>query len=287
MEEVYGVAVVGGGIAGYTAALTLKNLKVNAVWFGGKSYGEKLEKAEKVTNFPAFSGSGKEFSVRLEAQRKENELVRTEKRIDGIYALGEKFLLTSGKESFYSYAVILATGVEYGSRFKGEAEFLGRGVSYCAVCDGALYRGKRVALIAAAPQFEEEAFYLATFAREVLFVPLYQGGTVEGERIKTLSRRPEEIMGGARVEKLRFSDGEEEVDGVFILRESQPPAALAGGLTTEGEKVPVSRKMETNLKGLFAAGDVTGRPYQYVKAAGEGSVAAYSAAEYLREIGRR
>ena len=97
--------------------------------------------------------------------------------------------------------------------------------------------------------------------------------------------KPRAVEGGMRVEKLLLKGGELPVDGVFFLKNAAPPAALVGGLEVEGGAVKVGRDMSTNLRGLFAAGDVTGRPYQYVKAAGEGNVAAHAAVDYLAENG--
>ena len=153
----YPVAVVGGGIAGYTAALALKNLNIGCIWLGRKPFGDKLLLAEYVRNFPALVGDGKTFAARLEEQAKEEGLVFTEARIDGIYAGDREFMLTENGETLSARAVILCTGVETAGSCKGEADFVGRGVSYCAVCDGALYRGKTIACVLSSKEFEAEA----------------------------------------------------------------------------------------------------------------------------------
>lgn len=283
MEKIYPVAIVGGGIAGYSAALTLKSLKTEFIWFTASGYGEKLERAEHIRNFPTFSGDGKAFAAALEKQRIAEGIERTQARIDAIYALGEKFLLTQGKSQFYAQSVILATGVKSGGRLKNEEAFLGRGVSYCAVCDGALYRGKKIAVLLGAEEFQEEVEYLAGFASEVhVFgkTASFKAGNITAE-----AGIPVEVAGVTRVQKLILQSGDEiAADGVFVLDYAAPPAALVGGLKTAGERVEVNRALETNIAGLFAAGDLTGRPYQYIKAAGEGNVAAYSAKEYLKTL---
>ncbi|MDE6274326.1 MAG: FAD-dependent oxidoreductase, partial [Clostridiales bacterium] len=124
---------------------------------------------------------------------------------------------------------------------------------------------------------------LAGFASEVhVFgkAASFKAGNITAE-----SGIPVEVAGEARVQKLILQGGKEiAVDGVFVLDHAAPPAALVGGLKTVGERVEVTRALETNIAGLFAAGDLTGRPYQYIKAAGEGNVAAYSAKEYLRTL---
>lgn len=277
-ETKYDLIVVGGGIAGYSAALTAKNLKLNFLWIGDRAFGKKTEKAEFVRNYPAFTGNGRDFVRALEEQRTREGIVLCEKKIDGIYKDKTGFTLTAGKESFFSRAVILATGVELSGGIGDE--FVGRGLSYCAVCDGALYQGKRIAAVLYAEEEKEEAEYLAGFAREVLLftaLPL----TFSAKNIRVVNEKPKSVSGGFRLEKIVTDRAEYEVDGVFLLGKSAPPSTLCGGLKTEGAHVAVNRDASTNLAGLFAAGDVTGKPYQFVKAAGEGCAAAYSAKAYL------
>ena len=284
MEHLYDTAIVGGGIAGYTAALTAKNLLLDYLWLGEEGFGDKLRLAEHITNFPTLSGSGTDFAKKLTEQMRAEGLVLTPRRIDGIFRTGGQYTLTAGKESFLARTVILAAGVETKGKLKGEQEFLGRGVSYCAVCDGALYRGKKVAAILSAKKFEEEAEYLAKFAETVYCFCLYEDSALAGEHITRVQGIPQSVEGTNRVERIVHSGGEVEVDGVFFLKNSAPPDALAFGLETDGAHVRVDRTLATNLPGLFAAGDVTGRPYQYAKAAGEGCVAAHSARAYLRTV---
>lgn len=281
MQTIYDVIVVGGGIAGYSAALTLHSLKRKTLWLGADLLGEKLRAAEYVRNYPAMLGNGALFAARIEEQMKHEGISLTRARVDGVYA-GEPFTLTAGEQVFSARAVILATGVETAGAVKGEESFLGRGVSYCAVCDGALYRGKTIAAVLSDRKFAEEAEYLAGFAREVHAFCLYPGASFHAANIVVHYEKPRAVEGGLRVEKLLLKGGELPVDGVFFLKNATPPAALVGGLEAEGGAVKVGRDMSTNLRGLFAAGDVTGRPYQYAKAAGEGLVAAYSAHAFLQ-----
>ncbi len=274
----YELIILGSGIAGYSAALTAKNLKLNFLWMGDRVFGKKTGKAEYVRNYPAFKGSGSNFVRALEEQRVHEGIELCEKRIDGIYKEKSGFTLTAGKESFSSRAVILATGVELSGGFGDE--FVGRGLSYCAVCDGALYQGKRIAAVLYAEEEKEEAEYLAGFAREVLlFTDL--SVTFKAENIRVIKERPKSLSGNFRLEKFITDRAEYEVDGVFLLGKSAPPSSLCGGLKTEGAHVIVNRDLSSNLAGLFAAGDVTGKPYQFVKAAGEGCAAAYSVKAYL------
>ncbi len=281
MERRFEVAVVGGGIAGYCAALTLKSLKKDTVWLGEEGFGEKLSSAEYIRNYPAFSGNGKEFSARLSEQMAREGVVLTPARIDGIYAMGDYFVLTSGEKTFTAQAVILASGVNLTGELAGEREFLGRGVSYCAVCDGALYKGKKIAAVVYGKQFLHEVEYLASFAKTVYAVCRGVKAEFQANNIQAVEDIPRGVEGGMKVNRLVCKTQSLDVDGVFLLKSATPPSALVGGLEVDGAHVKVKSDLSTNIEGLFAAGDVTGTPYQFVKAAGEGNRAAYSAAAYL------
>lgn len=283
MEKVYDAAVVGGGIAGYSAALTCKSLRLDCLWLGEAGFGDKLKNAEYVRNYPALLGDGKLFAARLEEQAAAEGVSLTQARIDGIYALGDKFCLTEKDKTYYARTVILATGTESRASVKGEREFLGRGVSYCAVCDGALYRGKKIAAVVASEKFAEEAEYLAGFAETVYAFCLYPAPKFRARNIVAVSRTPRLLEGKERIEAVVTETEKYPVSGVFFLKNSAPPEALAGGLKIEDGHVATGRDLSTNIAGLFAAGDITGRPYQYVKAAGEGCSAAYSALAYLKK----
>ena len=198
--------------------------------------------------------------------------------------MGGYFAVSTEKNTFESLAVILATGVESVKSVAGEEDFLGRGVSYCATCDGFLYKGKTIAVVCTSKEKEGEADYLASLAEKVYYIPLYKDPAFSAPNAETVGGMPLKIEGKKRVEKLLFKDRELAVDGIFFLKSAAPPAVLVGGLKTEAEHVAVARDMSTNIKGLFAAGDCTGRPYQYAKAAGEGNVAAHSVVEYLRSL---
>lgn len=128
-----------------------------------------------------------------------------------------------------------------------------------------------------------EVEYLASLAEKVYFIPLYKGSALKCKNVENVKGMPVKIEGDVRVRKLIFKDKELAVDGVFFLKNSIAPSALVGGLKTENGHVTIQRDTSTNIKGLFAAGDCTGRPYQYAKAAGEGNVAAHSVLAYLEK----
>ncbi|MDE7296922.1 MAG: FAD-dependent oxidoreductase [Clostridia bacterium] len=285
MNESYQIAVIGGGIAGQAAALTAKSLRLKLLWLG-EGYG-KADSAEYVRNYPAFTGNGAALAEALEKQRAAEGLVLTFARVDGVYKSADGFLLTAGKRTFSAQTVVLATGVEASGVIAGEREFLGRGVSYCAVCDGALYRGKEIAVVLGNAKFSDEVEYLAGFASTVYCVCRGFEGNFRAKNIKTVKDTPLAVIGEQRVSGLKLSQSELTVDGVFFLKNSAPPEALVGGLETDGAFVRVTRDCATNLKGLFAAGDITGTPYQFAKAAGEGLVAVYSARAYLNTLDKK
>lgn len=275
--------VIGSGAAGVSAALTLKANGKNFLLLGSPELSGKISRAERILNYPGLSAvTGAEFCAALAGQLKDMQIPVTDERVTGVYAMKDFFsVLTESGASFESKTVILATGVEAVKPVPGETEFVGRGVSYCATCDGFLYKGKTIAVVCTSKRFEHEAKYLYDLAGKVYFLPLYKSPADLGEKAEKIVRKPLRIEGGLRAEKLVFDDREIPVDGIFMLKESVSPAVLVSGLETENGHVKTGRDMSTNLKGLFAAGDCTGRPYQYAKAAGEGNVAAHSVCEFL------
>lgn len=283
--------IVGSGVAGISAALTLQSNKKSFLIFGNKGLSEKIEKAEKIHNYPGLADvSGKDFVEALQGQLSTANIEVKEQKVAGVYAMSEKFiLLTQDGEQFESRSIILACGVESIKQIEGEEEFLGRGVSYCATCDGFLYKGKTIAVVCTTKRLEHEIGYLADFAEKIYLIPMYKGVDIERDNITMIRKMPTKIAGGKRVENLVFSTSSSEgipavlpVDGVFMLRDGVSPAVLVGGLATENGHVVVNRDMSTNIKGCYAAGDCTGRPYQYAKAVGEGNIAAHSVSEFLK-----
>ncbi len=278
--------IIGSGLAGISAALTLQANRKEFLIFGSKNLSEKIEKAEKIHNYPGlFDVSGRMFSDALKAQLAQAQIEVKEEKVAGVYALKEGFtVLTQEGATYESRTVILACGVESIKQIEGEEEFSGRGVSYCATCDGFLYKGKTIGVVCTTKRLEHEIGYLADFAQKVYLIPMYKNVEIERENITRIMRMPSKLEGQKRVEKLLFSVEPKEVavDGVFMLRESVSPSILVGGLETKDGHVLVERDMSTNVKGLYAAGDCTGRPYQYTKAAGEGNIAAHSVSEFLK-----
>ena len=219
----------------------------------------------------------------MQEQLAAQEITITQERVTGVYALKEKFsVLTQTGNTYESRTVILACGVESVKQIEGEDIYTGRGVSYCSTCDGFLYKGKTIGVLCTTKRLEHEIGYLADIAEKVYLIPMYKNVETQKANVEIIRKMPQKIEGGKRVERLVFSDKTLAVDGVFMLRESVSPAVLVGGLQMQGAHVEITRDGSTNLPGLFAAGDCTGRPYQYAKAAGEGNVAAHSVSAYLK-----
>lgn len=286
MENRYDVAIIGTGPAGLSAAITLKIRNKNIILFGSKDLSSKVAKAHEIQNYlglPAISGEAlaKKFASHIESMGIEI----TQEQITTVYSMGDYYSLLSKNNQMYDVsAVILATGVNFGKPYPGEKEFLGIGVSYCATCDAPLYRGKTVAIIGASPKEEAEADFMSEIAGKVYYIPLYKEKVNVKETITVVEDAPTAIEGEMKAEKLILKNQELTVDGIFILRESVLPEQLVPGLEMDGNHIAVNRRMETNLAGCFACGDIVGMPYQYIKSAGEGNVAALSAVGYLDSL---
>ncbi len=285
-NELYDVAILGTGPAGVSAAITLKIRNKSIILLGSRNLTDKMGKAHEIQNYPGLPAvKGDELQAAFKKHLDSLGIEITEDQVTACYALGDKFSMTAKSGKTYSAkSVIIATGVSFGKAYEGEEQFLGRGVSYCATCDAPLYKGKKVAVIAQTEKEEEEAKFLAEVCEKVSYIPLYKKEEFEfsgNGKIEIIKDVPLSFQGRMKAEKLVMKNGEVEADGFFILRDSISPKQLVPGLELDGNHIAVNRKMETNIKGCFACGDITGLPYQYVKSAGEGNVAALSAVAYL------
>ncbi len=285
MNERYDIAIIGSGPAGLSAALNARIRKKSFIVFGSKNLSTKLEKAEKINNYLGFyNRSGKEIKEEFEKHIEAMDINITEEKVNNIYSMGKYFSIMVNEKIYEATTIILATGVNFGKPFKGEEEFLGRGVGYCATCDAPLYKEKVVTIISYNKHEEKEANFLASVASKVYYVPMYKEEVEVDPSIEIIKDVPIEICGDKKANKLILKNSEIETDGIFILRDSISPGQLVPGLKLDGNHVEVDRKMQTNLKGCFAAGDIVGTPYQYIKAAGEGNIAALSAAAFIDEM---
>ena len=223
----------------------------------------------------------------MEAYRRHAEAMEVDfrtGRVLNIMQMDGTSYLSIGSDMETAKAVVLTTGVARGKKLPGEARYLGRGVSYCATCDGMLYRGKPVAVVGLAPDAPEEANFLQGIGCQVTYVSAKEPeGLVPAVRWVRQTGRLE-IVGEDTATALRIGDTELPAQCIFLLRSAFPPTDLLPDLALEDGYITVDRRMRTNLPGVFAAGDCTGLPLQLSKAVGEGLVAGQAAAEYVDQL---
>lgn len=279
------IAIIGSGPAGLEAALTAKNRNKSIQIFGTKDLSNKMQVIDHpITNYLGLSNvTGKQMAEAFTNQMHDDGIEITEYKVTTVYAMGDYFALQlSNNEMVEAESVILASGVVAGKPYSGESEFLGRGVSYCATCDAPLYKGKDVIVIGGSKEEESEAEFLGEVCNSVKYIPLYKGKIVfKHDNIVVVNEKPVEIKGMMKANSLVTDQNEYSTDCVFVLRAAQFPTQLVPGLQVEGNAVQVDREMKTNIPGIFAAGDIVGLPYQFIKSAGEGNIAAISAAAYV------
>ena len=274
----FDIAVIGAGPAGYSAAINARKRDKSVVVIGQNT--GWLSRAESVANYPGLPDiSGANL---LAAMREQAEKMGANLRPGVVHqavAMGDSFALSLGADFVEAHKLILCTGAKQPRLFPGEAELLGRGVSYCGTCDGMLYRGKRVAVIAQGPEAVSEANFLAGLCEKVTYYG--KGDPALNERVDVRDGKVEAVLGEDRAQGLRVSGEDVPFDGVFIFREAMALSSMLPGLEMDGAFIRVDRQMRTSLPDVFAAGDCTGLPLQVAKAVGEGCVAALSAAQEL------
>ena len=272
------IAVVGAGPAGYSAAITARKRNKSVLVIG--QHTGWLAHAEHIANYPGLPDiSGPAL---LDAMRAQAAALGAQLRpgvVHQIVPMGESFGLSLGADFVEARTVVLCTGAKQPRLLPGEGELLGRGVSYCGTCDGMLYRGKAVAVVAQGPEAVSEANFLAGVCAHVAYFG--SADPALDARIEVRGEKPEAILGGTRAAGLRAGGMELPFDGVFIFREATALSALLPGLEMDGAFIRVDRAMRTSVPRVYAAGDCTGAPLQVAKAVGEGCVAGLSAAQAL------
>lgn len=274
------ILVLGAGPAGLAAAVAARGRGKRVLVIGNRWEDSPLAKAEQVDNYLGLPG------------RTGRQLLQ--KYVDHAAAMGVEFvtgraislmefngfMVTVGSQVYDGKALILAPGVVRQTKYPGEEEFLGRGVSYCATCDGMLYRGREVAVVGRSPDAPAEANYLHSIGCKVTYVASKRSEGLD-EAIPFVQAGRLAVKGENMVTALEADGVDIPCAGIFILRPAVAPTDLLPALETEGGYIKVDRTMATNVQGVFAAGDCTGLPLQIAKAVGEGHIAALSACEYL------
>ncbi len=297
MKNKYELIIIGTGPAGLTAGIYAARYKMNALIIG-QTLGGLASIAHEICNFPTREKiSGMKLMMEMiEHVRKLGVEIRNEEVIE-IKKSKNRFEITTNKGKYFSKKTIIATGLERKRlELKGEKEFIGKGVNYCATCDAAFYKDKVVAVIGGGDAALGSAVLLSKMAKRVYII--YR----QKKFLKAESARIEEVLGNSRIKpifgsmvtKLIGKEKLEEielnhkdrikVDGIFVEVGNIPGTELAKKLKVKLEKnyIKVDKRQKTNIKGIFAAGDVTSNPLkQIITACAEGAIAADSAYKEL------
>ena len=281
----YDIIILGSGPAGLSAAVAARGRNKSVLVVGSRWQDSPLARAERVDNYlgmPAMSGA--ELMERFYRHAEEMGANMAAGRVVALMPW-DGFQLTAGGEIYQGKALILAPGVVRQAKYPGESEYLGRGVSYCATCDGMLYRGRPVTVVGRSREAPREAAYLRDLGCQVVYVAPRRPEELAPD-IPFVQANRLEVVGQGTVTGLRADGALLPCSGVFILREAVAPTDLLPGLETENGAIKVDRRMAASVPGVFAAGDCTGEPLQISKAVGEGLVAALSAAEYVDRLSK-
>lgn len=281
--RMFDVAIVGGGPAAMSAALNLKIRNKDFIILAGTDKVTGLSKAPNVENYLGINNiSGQELISIYEKHLEEMGIEKKNEMAYNILNIGDYFTINAGNNFYDAKTIIIATGKARNKLLDGEEQYLGRGVGYCATCDGPLYRNKTVAIVSENEEGEEEARFLSEICSKVYYLPLYKTSFTTNGNISLLKGKPISVIGNEnKVTSLSTSEEKIDIDAVFFIRNVLPVNQLLDGLELEDGSIKVDRSMATNIPGVFACGDCAGKPFQIAKAVGEGNVAALSSVKYL------
>jgi len=309
MDHIYDMVVIGGGPGGYTAALYGARSGLDTVVLEKLSAGGQMALTQQVDNYPGFAEGADGFSLAEQMQRQAERFGARTELAQALSAdlRAEPKRVETDWGTFYGRTVVLATGAvprELG--VPREGELAGRGVHYCAACDGMAYRGKTVAVVGGGNTAVGDALLLSRVAQRVILVhrrdtlradKVYHKALMEAENVELRwNSAVSELLGGGRVTGVRLRDvgtGEETelvCDGVFVSVGRKPATELAAGQLRldEAGYVAAGESTETNLPGVYAVGDVRAKEVrQIVTAAADGAVAAHYAQAYLAARGEK
>lgn len=305
-DKIYDVIIVGAGPAGMTAAVYTARGNMSTLMLERGVPGGQMANTEEIENYPGFESIlGPDLSTKMFDHAK---------RFGAEYAYGDVTKIEDGREfktihvgenSFKARAIIITTGAEYRKMgIPGEAELTGRGVSYCAVCDGAFFRGKDIVVIGGGDSAVEEGTYLTRFANKVTIIhrrdelraqKIVQERAFANEKIDFIWNTTVKQVNGkdgkvGSVTLVSTEDGSEremETEGMFVYIGLDPLTAPFKdlGILDENGYIETNDIMETKIPGIYAAGDVREKLLrQVVTATGDGSVAAQAAQKYIEEL---
>jgi thioredoxin reductase (NADPH) len=288
------LVIVGAGGAGLTAAIYASLLDINYLLIDAEAGGGLINIAKSIENYPGLTGiRGPELvdSFREHLQQVGGELHAYEPAEELCFR-EEALQIQTNRATYRPRSVIIATGLEvlglkeeYG--LSGEREYLGKGVSYCAECDGPLFKGKTVMVIGnpfdafLLRKLAATVYFLGPVAEE--FINQVPREIIEANDISYLEGRVEKLEGEQELEAVVVEGRKIAIDGLFITRIKASSEIFAGaGLKLDDDGfIVVNRQMATNIKGVYAAGDITGEPWQIAKSVGEGAVATLSVFRFL------
>jgi thioredoxin reductase (NADPH) len=281
----YDIAIIGKGPAGISAAVNAFARNKKVIMFGGDS--KKVLASPSIPNYPGLPDiKGSELVERFNQHLKTTDTVLSDKRVTAVYSMGDYFAIQAETDMIEALTVILAVGVDFKKSIENEDTFLGTGVSYCATCDAPLYKGKTVAVVGYNHESIEETRFLSEVCSKVYFIPVVKEEYSFNSNVEIIKDVPVKFEGDMQARKLVLKNSVVKADGFFVLKDSYPLASLVPGMNVDGPHVAINKHMETNIPGIYAAGDVTGKPYQIAKAVGEGQLAIFNAVEHLSKKSR-
>ncbi|OPZ34398.1 MAG: Thioredoxin reductase [Tenericutes bacterium ADurb.BinA155] len=303
MVKAYDVVIIGAGIAGLTAGIYLKRSSLSGIILEKAAPGGRLLNIHAIDNYPSESLiPGPELAAKIVAHASELGVVPEYGNVQGVQKQGDHFLVATDMETYEAKALIIATGTTTKTLgVPGEKEYAGRGVSYCATCDGNFFKGKDVALIGYKDRAIEEAIYLASLCHHLYLFAPQPFETTEAHE-KTLRSFPNvEILFGAKLlaisgnklveaVKVQLQDGTEKtypVAGVFPLTGEKSSTDFLAGLAPKNNAgfLVADPQMATSIPGLFAAGDIVDKKLrQLVTASSDGALAATAAIAYVHAL---
>ena len=303
-ERQYDVLVIGGGPAGYTAALYCARAGLSVAVIEKMAPGGQMSTTERVDNYPGFPEGVEGFSLAMEMQ-KQAERFGAESIFDEVNSVeleGSEKKIHAAQGDYTAKAVIVATGAsprELG--VSGERELRGKGVSYCATCDGAFFRGKETVVVGGGDTAAADAVFLAKLCKKVTVIhrrdklrasmayakPLREAGNVEfawNSVVEEIEQK-DGLVSGVKIRNVKTGEiCQISCEGIFIAVGNLPNTSLfPDSIKTQGGYLDAGEDTRTKIAGVFAAGDVRRKPLrQVVTAAADGAVASYMAEEYLQ-----
>ena len=284
----YDVIIIGGGPAGISAGLYTQRANKKTLIIYQES--TSLQKAAKIENYYGFEDgiSGSDL-YKTGIKQAQNIGIKTLKEeVIRVGIIEEGFEVVTDKNIYFAKAIIIAIGTKKNkTNIKGVKELEGKGVSYCAICDGFFYKNRNVAVIGSGSYALSETNDLINIANKITILTNGEKAPeFRADNVEVVDKKIEEISGENRVKEVRFTDGTTlETDGVFIAQGTAGSIELAKkiGLMTNGDKIVVDQNMQTNINGIYACGDCTGGLLQVSKAVYEGTVAGLEVNKYLKE----